>query len=406
VDKLKIAILFWEERVQGVAKHDEVVDQLAVAIAEGGHKVSLIGINDDLRELLDKLDDKRPDLVFNVCERFADDDDYEMNVAAVLAMIGQPFTGTGPAGLGLRQDKSVTKKILKFHDVSYPNYAILGKNNLELYGKMRFPLFVKPLFGDTSLGIDDSSLVTEYPKLIERVNFVQSQLKRPALVEEYIEGREFYVAVLGNENVEVLPIMELDFSKLPGEYPRIYGHEAKSDPTSPRFAAVNVVVATDLVPELRARIISAGREAAYALKVQDYGRVDIRVSAEGVPMVVEVNANPYLERTSAFALAALQAGMGYTTLINRIIDVAWRRIEPTPYLKELQKVRAERSRQRKLAARAGQTCEVKPEKVTSGPVPGIFSGDAEEAASSLPLPGQSKVSDDSHTVAGSSDSPS
>jgi D-alanine-D-alanine ligase len=406
VDKLKILILFWEERVQGVAKHDEVVDQLAAAVAEGGHKVSLIGINDDLRELLDKLDDKRPDLVFNVCERFADDDDYEMNVAAVLAMVGQPFTGTGPAGLALRQDKSVTKKILKFHDVSYPNYAILGKNNLELYGKMRFPLFVKPLFGDASLGIDDSSLVTEYPRLIERVNFVQSQLKRPALVEEYIEGREFYVAVLGNENAEVLPVMELDFSKLPAEYPRIYGHEAKSDPASPRFAAVNVVVATDLAQELRARIISAGREAAYALKVQDYARVDIRVSSEGVPMVVEVNANPYLERTSAFALAALQAGMGYTTLINRIIDVAWRRIEPTPYLKELQKVRAERSRQRKLASRAAQTCEMKPEKVTLSPAAGTVSGDTADTANSLPQPGQSQTAGDPGTGVKTGDSPS
>jgi D-alanine-D-alanine ligase len=364
VDKLKIAILFWEERLQGAPKHDEVVDQLSGAITEGGHKVSLIGINDDLRELLEKLDDKRPDLVFNVCERFADSDDYEMNVTAVLAMLGQPFTGTGPAGMALRQDKAVTKKLLRFHDVAYPNYATFDKSNLELTGKMRFPLFVKPLHGDASLGIDDSSLVTEYAKLVERINFVQTQLKVPALVEEYIEGREFYVGILGNENAVVLPIMELDFSKLPAEYPRIYGHEAKSETTDPRFAAVNVIVATDLTPELRARIIRAGREAAYALKAQDYARVDIRVSAEGVPMVVEVNANPYLERTSAFALAALQAGMGYTTLTNRIIETAWKRVEPTPYLKELQKSRADRSRQRKLAAKT-QPCEVTPEKEPS-----------------------------------------
>jgi len=302
----------------------------------------------------------------------------------VLAMIGQPFTGTGPAGLALRQDKSVTKKLLKFHDVAYPNYAILGKNNLELYGKMRFPLFVKPVHGDASLGITDSSLVTEYLKLIERVNFVQAQVKQPALVEEYIEGREFYVATLGNENAEVLPVMELDFSKLPAEYPKIYGQEAKSDVANPRFAAVNVIVATDLAPELRARIIRAGREAAYALKVQDYGRVDIRVSAEGVPMVVEVNANPYLERTSAFALAALQAGMGYKTLINRIIEIAWHRIEPTPYLKELQKTRAERSRQRRIAAKAAQTCEVKPEKDLPETAPEEMADVEQEPGGTLP----------------------
>ena len=113
MDKLKILVLFWEERNLEKTKHDEVVDEVAAALSEGGHKVSLVGINDDLRELLDKLDDKRPDLVFNLCERFADNDEYEMHVTAVLAMLGQPFTGTGPAGMALRQDKAITKKLLE-----------------------------------------------------------------------------------------------------------------------------------------------------------------------------------------------------------------------------------------------------------------------------------------------------
>jgi D-alanine-D-alanine ligase len=357
MDKLKISILFWEERGQEGIKHDEVIDEVAGALSEGGHKASLIGINDDLRELMEKLDDKRPDLVFNLCERFADNDEYEMHVTAVLAMLGQPFTGTGPAGMVLRQDKAVTKKLLKFHDVHYPNYATFDKDNLEFAGRMRFPLFIKPLHGDTSLGIDDSSLVTEYAKLVERIGFIQTQLKVPALVEEYIEGREFYVGILGNGDAEVLPVMELDFSKLPGKYPHIYGHEAKSDATSPQYGAINAVVATDLAPEARARIAMAGREAAYALKVQDYARVDIRLSPDGIPMVVEVNANPYLERTSAFALAAMQAGMGYTTLINRIVEVARKRWEPTPFLKELQKNRAERARLRRQAIKTVAACE-------------------------------------------------
>jgi D-alanine-D-alanine ligase len=357
IDKLKISILFWEERGQAGLKHDEVVDEVAAALTEGGHKVSLIGINDDLRELLEKLDDKRPDLVFNLCERFADNDEFEMHVTAVLAMLGQPFTGTGPAGMVLRQDKAVTKKLLKFHEVQYPNYATFDKDNLEFAGKMHFPLFVKPLHGDTSLGIDDSSLVTEYAKLVERITLIQTQLKVPALVEEYIEGREFYIGILGNETPEILPVMELDFSKLPGQFPRIYGHEAKSDTSSPQYGAVNVMVATDLPSEVRARITIAGREAAHALKVQDYARVDIRLSEDGVPMVVEVNANPYLERTSVFALAALQAGMGYTTLINRIVEIASKRWEPTPFLKELQKSRLERARVRRQAAKTLATCE-------------------------------------------------
>jgi D-alanine-D-alanine ligase len=362
MERLKVSVLYWEERGQEGIKHDEVVDEVAAALSEGGHKTSLIGINDDLRELLDKLDDKRPDLVFNLCERFADNDDFEMNVTAVLAMLRQPFTGTGPAGMAFRQDKALTKKLLKFHEVPYPNYATFDKNNLELAGKMHFPLFVKPLHGDTSLGINDSSLVTEFAKLVERISFIQTQLRVPALVEEYIEGREFYLGVLGNDPAEALPVMELDFTKLPDGYPKIYGHEAKSDVASPQYRAVNAVVATELSPETRARIINAGREAAYALKAQDYARVDIRLSLDGIPMVVEVNANPYLERTSAFALAALQAGMGYATLINRIVEEAWKRQEPTPYLKVLQKSRAERARLRRLTARTIQSCETAPAK--------------------------------------------
>lgn len=362
MDALKISVLFWEDRSKEQTEHDKVVDEVAGALSEEGHKVSLIGISDDLRELLDTLDDKRPDLVFNLCEGFADKDLYEMHVTAVLAMLGQPFTGTGPAGMVLRQDKAVTKKLLKFHGVPYPNYATFDKNNLEFAGKMRFPLFVKPLHGDYSIGIDDASLVTEYSKLIERIGFIQTQLNVPALVEEYIEGREFYVGILGNDPAEILPLMELDFAKLPGGYPHIYGHEAKSDTASPQYEAVNAIVATELAPEVRARLIMAGREAAYALKVQDYARVDIRLSTDGIPIVVEVNANPYLEQTSAFALAALQAGMGYTTLVNRIVEIARKRWESTPFLKELQKNRAGRAKIRRKATKLAQSYKTVSEK--------------------------------------------
>jgi D-alanine-D-alanine ligase len=347
MDKPKVAVLFWEDRSQGTAERDGVVDQVANALSESGHKTTLIGIYDDLRELLDKLDDQRPDLVFNLCERFAGSDYYDLHVIAVLDMLGQPFTGAGPLGTALRQDKAVTKKLLKFHDVPYPNFITFDRHDIEFAGRMRFPLFVKPLFGDTSLGIDDSSLVTDYARLVERVDYIQTQLKLPALVEQYIEGREFYVGILGNDPGEVLPVMELDFAKLPSGYPRIYGHDAKSDESSVQYGAVNAIVATSLVPEVRARIAMVGREAAYALKVRDYARIDLRLTADGMPVVLEVNSNPYLERTSAFALAALQAGMGYTTLINRIVEIAMERLEQTPLLKELQKNRVDRSRNRK-----------------------------------------------------------
>jgi D-alanine-D-alanine ligase len=350
MDPLNISVLFWEERTQGRAEHDEVVDQVEAALSEGGHKVSTLGISSDLRELLDKLDEQKPQMVFNLCERFADNDLFDMNVISVLDMLGVPFTGAGPLGAALRQNKAVSKKLLQFHEVPYPNSITLDENDVEFAGRLRFPLFVKPLSGDASFGIDDSSLVTEYSKLVERISFIQTQLNLPALVEEYIEGREFYVSILGNSPAEVLPIMELDFARLPDGFPKIYGSDAKSDQTSVQYNSVNAIVATELYPEIRARITNAAREAAYALKVRDYARVDIRLTDDGRPVVLEVNANPYLERTSAFALAALQAGMGYTTLVNRIVEIAGKRGTSNPVLKELQKNRADRKRIRRKAS--------------------------------------------------------
>lgn len=324
MEGLKISVLFYEDRSAGVAGHDEVVEQVAAALAAAGHRPALLGIYDDLRELIDKLAEHKPDLVFNLCETFAGRDANEGNVTAALVLLGQRFTGTGPVGMALRQDKAVTKKLLQFHDVSCPRFAIFDTDNLEFAGKMRFPVFVKPMRGDASLGVHDSSLVRNYENLVERVDFIHKSLQDVALVEEYIEGREFYVGVLGNNPAEALPIIEMDFSKLPQGYPHIYGWEAKFDHASRQYDSVNAIVATDLAPEVRYRITTAALEATYALQVRDYARVDIRLAQDGIPYVIEVNANPYLEQTSAFAIAALQAGMGYNTLIQRIVEIAWK----------------------------------------------------------------------------------
>lgn len=320
---LKVSVLFYEERSQELAEHDEVVAEVAEALTAGGHQVALLGICDDVGELLDKLDEQKPDLVFNLCETFAGRDSNEGNVTAVLSLRSQRFTGTGPVGMALRADKAISKKLLQFHGVTCPKFAIFDPHNLEFAGKMHFPLFVKPMRGDASVGIHDSSLVRDYASLIERVNAIHTDLQDAALVEEYIEGREFYVGVLGNNPPEALPVIEMDFSKLPAQYPRIYGWEAKFDHASPQFDSVNAIIATDLQPQIRSRITMVALEAVYALQVRDYARVDIRLSPDGTPYVVEVNANPYLERTSAFAIAALQAGMSYNTLINRIMQIAW-----------------------------------------------------------------------------------
>jgi D-alanine-D-alanine ligase len=335
MEGLKISVLFYEDRSTAAPEHDEVVDQVADALSATGHQPVLLGIYDDLRELLDKLAEQEPDLVFNLCETFAGRDVNDGNITAALVLLGQRFTGTGPVGMALRQDKAITMKLLQFHEVACPQFAIFDMDNLEFAGKMRFPVFVKPMRGDASIGIHDSSLVRNYESLIERVDFIHKDLQDAALVEEYIEGREFYVGVLGNDPPEALPIIEMDFSKLPPGYPRIYGWEAKFDHASRQFESVNSIVATDVAPETRHRITTAALEAVYALQVRDYARVDLRLAQDGMPYVLEVNANPYLERTSAFAIAALQAGMGYNTLINRIVQIAWKCSEESGPLKGL-----------------------------------------------------------------------
>ncbi len=349
--KLRISVLFGEDRDGHEHTHDEVVDEVTNALTSEGHKVSLLGIYDDVRELLDKLDEQKPDLVFNLCETFNDNYYGEMYVASVLDMVGVRFTGTAPAGLALRQDKAVTKKLLSFYDVPCPQYATFAKDKLEFAGKMRFPLFVKPLKKDASAGIDNKSLVTDYSSLMRRIEYIHKELHDTALVEEYIEGREFYVSVLGNDPVEELPLIELDFSKLPEGAHHIYSEEAKFDDESDLYKLINFGIATDITPEIRNKIIMIGVKAAAALQVLDYARVDIRLSQDGIPYVVEVNANPYLEQTAELPVAALQAGMGYTTLVNKIVELAWKRWEQDSGTRRLQRVKRALIRKEKEPAK-------------------------------------------------------
>ena len=323
--KHKITILFNEEKENHETSHDEVVDQVANALTEGGHTVSLLGVQNNLHEMINILEEQAPELVFNLCETFDDNYYGEMYVASVLSMLNLRFTGTGPAGMALRQDKAVTKKLLAFYDIPCPQYATFAKEKLEFAGKMKFPLFVKPLKKDASAGIDEHSLVNDYSSLMKKIDYIHKELKDTALVEEYIEGREFYVSVLGNEPQEALPLVELDYSKLPEGTKHIYSETAKFDENSEIYGLINFGVATDLNPEIRNKITMIGVKAAAALQVRDYARVDIRLAQDGIPYVVEVNANPYLENTAEFAVAALQAGMAYSTLVNKIVEIAWNR---------------------------------------------------------------------------------
>ncbi|MES1244651.1 MAG: ATP-grasp domain-containing protein [Acidobacteriota bacterium] len=303
--------------------YDPVVDQVAAALRENGHQVSIFAVHDDVAALVEGLQSRRPDLVFNLLETFGDDTSADVSVAGLLQLLGLRFTGGGPGELYLRQDKALAKKALAFESIPYPHYAVFTQDSdLETFGQLRMPLFVKPLRADASIGIDGDSLVRDATSLMRRVLAIHENVRDSALVEEYIEGREFYVGVLGNREPVAFPPIEMDFSGLPEGIPRVAGSKAKWEPDSVEYKGTESKLAEDLPDELRARLQKTALDAARALRVRDYGRIDLRLADTGDIYVIEVNANCYLEKTGEFATAAAAHGLEYPALVQRIVDLA------------------------------------------------------------------------------------
>jgi D-alanine-D-alanine ligase len=316
---LKIAVLHYQPSGEPM---DPVVGHIVDALKELGHVPVTVGVHDRVFDLLNALEKTQPDLVFNVCETFADDYRLEVNVAAVMEMARIRFTGSGTAGLLLAQDKILTKQLLEYHEVPTPAFATFDGETFEANGRLAFPLIVKPAKSDASIGIGKHSVVRDWDALTQRVREIRRDLHDEALAEEYIDGREVYVGVLGTPTrAEILPIVELDWGKWSPNEPKVSDREVKFGPEtegSPRLK-----MAQDMSPELKARIERAALLAYRALKISDYARVDLRVSAKGnEPYVLEVNPNPYLENQSELAMAARDRGLSYTQLIGRIVESA------------------------------------------------------------------------------------
>ena len=262
------------------------------------------------------------DLFFNLTESYAGDDTKDMNIAAYLDLLGRPYTGAGPHALYLAQDKALAKKIFAFHGIKTPYFATSYKGKLDHSHDISFPLIVKPTSEDGSIGIDSSSVVGSVKELMERIHYIQEDFDSPALIEEYIEGREIYAAVLGNENPEVLPLIELDLSRLPDGTPRIAGTEVKWEKETEAYKVTKAAPVEDL-PEATAKRLSDTALAAYqALKLRDYGRIDMRLSKKNEVFVIEANPNPWLSTAAEFVMAARKAGRSYSQLIGDIVDLA------------------------------------------------------------------------------------
>ena len=308
------------------ATPDIVVGQVAEALRSAGHEAIVMTIRDDVEAMVKELRAHNADLVFNLVESFGDDIlGGTVGVAGLLDLLELPYTGGGPGEIFLQEDKGLAKKLLAFEKIPYPDFATFAPSaEFETGGNLRMPLFVKPLRMEASIGIDQKSLVRNTQELMERVLYIQKTFGDAALAEEYIEGREFYVGVLGNEELTALPPLEMDFSGMKKGSLKVMDKDAKFNEGSDRFQGTEAVV-PELEPELRARLQKVSLDAYRALRVRDYGRVDLRLAETGEIFVLEVNANCYLENESEFAMAAEADGIAYSELIWRIATFALER---------------------------------------------------------------------------------
>jgi D-alanine-D-alanine ligase len=309
--------------------HEAAVDQVAEALRQGKHQVSKLLIRDDLKEITTGLARRKPDLVFHLIENFGVEGCH-VATGGVLDAMKLRYTGGGPGELFIRGNKSLAKKILAYEQLKCPDFAVFSKDaSLETGGNLRMPLIVKPLERDGSTGITSKALVRTVHDMMERVLAIHREEEDSALAEEYIEGREFFVGVLGNREPVVFPPIEMDFSGMPEGSPHVLGYEAKWEQDSPEYQGTKAIL-PDLTDELKARLQKAALDACRALLVRDYARVDMRLTDTQDIYVIEVNANCDLEKSSEFAAGALAAGIDHTTLINRIVEAATERYRPKP----------------------------------------------------------------------------
>jgi D-alanine-D-alanine ligase len=270
------------------------------------------------------------DLVFNLTESYAGDDTKEMNVAAYMDLLGLPYTGAGPHAHFLAQDKATAKKMFHFHEIRTPFFATAYRGNIDHAHDVKFPLIVKPQSEDGSIGIDAAAVVTGVKELMERVEYVQNEFDSPSLIEEYIEGREIYASVLGSyEKTEVLPLVELDLSKLPKGMPKIASRDVKFETDSRAYKLTKSQIAEDLDEATVQKLTETALAAYRAVKLRDYGRIDMRLTPDGEVYVIEANPNPWLSSKHEFAMAAKKSGRSYTQLIGEIVDMALERTRRT-----------------------------------------------------------------------------
>lgn len=296
---------------------------IAAALETHGHEVVVFSADDDPRRLCTFLAKEEPEVIFNCCESIMGQSHLEMNVAAMYELFGIEYTGSPSLTLGLALDKALTKAVFTSRGIPTPKHQVF-REPAPVDSNLKFPLIVKPVHEDASIGIDANAIVQNEDELIARVRFILQEFEQPALAEEYIDGRELNVAVLGTSDgqMQTLPVSEITFDKMPAGSPRIVSYEAKWIEESPMYQTTVPVCPAPLSAAVAAEARRIALEAARAVGLRDYGRVDMRLDANDQLFVLEANPNPDISEDAGFMRAAQTSGRTFGGTINEILNFA------------------------------------------------------------------------------------
>jgi D-alanine-D-alanine ligase len=290
-----------------------------------GHEVQVLGVHDDLGDIRRAATEWKPHIAFNLLEGFDDITIFDQNVVSHLELLKLSYTGCNPRGLLLARDKSLSKKLLAYHRIPVPEFEVVRIGRpVRRPKRLAFPLIVKSLTQEASIGISQASVVDSDEKLKERVAFIHESIRTAAIVEQYIEGRELYVGILGNQALQALPVWELFFTNMPAESRRIATDRVKWSVKYQKKYGIESGPAREM-PDATAEALQHLCKRAYrALELSGFARIDLRLDDQGRPWVLEANPNPQIARGEDFAASAERAGLPYDALLQRIINLGLR----------------------------------------------------------------------------------
>tara|TARA_B100001123_G_scaffold163941_1_gene188890 strand:+ start:63761 stop:64756 length:996 start_codon:yes stop_codon:yes gene_type:complete len=290
-----------------------------------GHDVITLGLHNDLKTIREAIDKYKPHIAFNMMEAFDEISSFEMNIVSYLELLGMPYTGCNPRGMVLSRDKALTKILLADANILTPTFEVFPRGKrLELRKRRDFPLIVKSLTQEASIGIAQASVVHDEIKLHNRIHFVHDTIGTDAIVEQFIQGRELYIGVIGNDRLQAFPIWEMHFNDMPSRLHRIATDRVKWNAGYQRKHGIMTSEATDLPKRTTSRLQNIAKRVYRALKMNGYARMDMRLDTAGNCYVLEANANPQLAYGEDFAESAECAGISYEQLLQKILNAGLR----------------------------------------------------------------------------------